>query len=59
MKKFTYKDTRDWKVADVNGKTLFLTVLDEDGEERRVERFDGYRSASRAAKKLNGTAKRA
>jgi len=59
MRKFTYTDIRDWKVTDVSGKTLFLTVLDKEGNKKRVEKFDGFRSASNAAKRLNGSAVRA
>lgn len=58
MRKFTYKDVSDWKVADVNGKALSLTVKDDKGATRHIERFDGYASASRAAKALGGYAVR-
>ncbi len=59
MRKFTYVDVRDWKVADVNGRTLSLTVANEKGERKQVKKFDGFRSASNAAKKLGGYAVRA
>jgi hypothetical protein len=59
MRKFTYTDTRDWKVADVDGKAMTLLVTDAKGNKRNVEKFDGFRSASRAAKKLGGFAVRA
>lgn len=59
MRKFTYKDVRDWKVTDVRGKQLALPSRDKNGEVKMVTRFDGFRSASRAAKKLGGRAMRA
>lgn len=59
MRKFTYVDVYDWKVVDVNGRTLGLTLAGEKGERREVKRFDGFRSASNAAKRLGGFAVRA
>ena len=59
MRKFTYKDARDWKVISITGQVLHLIVTDKDGTKRRVDRFDGFRSASNAAKKLGGVAVRA
>jgi hypothetical protein len=59
MKKFTYTDVRDWKVVDINGSTLMLTVRGKDGKDKNVARFDGYRSANRAAHVLGGKAVRA
>jgi hypothetical protein len=58
MRKFTFSDVRDWKVVDVYGKELVLTVVDKDGKVRNITRFDGYRSASRAASRLGGQAVR-
>jgi len=57
-RKFTYKDVRDWKVVSVTGETLRLTVINKEGNAEKIERFDGYRSASNAARKLGGVAVR-
>jgi hypothetical protein len=58
MRKFTFKDVYDWKVIDVNGKEKFLTVVGKDGKPQNISRFDGYRSAFRAAQRLGGFAVR-
>jgi len=58
MRKFTYKDVHNWKVTDINGKQLALPVRDKNGEVKMVTRFDGFRSASQAAKRLGGYAMR-
>lgn len=58
-RKFTFKDVHDWKVVDVHGKELVLTVVEKRGSVRRVNRWDGFRSASQATKSLGGYAVRA
>ena len=58
-RKFTYTDVSDWKVVNSTGKTLRLAGgKDKKGNTIWIERFDGYRTASQAARTLNGTAVR-
>jgi len=53
MRKFTYIDTRNWKVVDINGKVI--TFLNKDGKNEALKGLNGYRSALQAAKKHSGT----
>lgn len=48
-------DIRNWKVVTYPGKELHLTVIDEDGK-HVVTRWNSYRSANKAARKLGGVA---
>ena len=51
MRKFSHKDVRNWKVADINGKAIAFTTRNKEGEKVTITSFDGYRSASNAAKR--------
>lgn len=58
MRKFTYRDTVEWKVVTFGGKELLLSKKDKDGQTVLIARWDGYRSANQAALRLGGVAVR-
>lgn len=59
MRKFNYKDVRDWKVVNNRGKVIPYHTKDKNGKATIVRSFDGYRSAHAVARKLGGYAVRA
>jgi hypothetical protein len=60
-RRFTYMDTRNWKVADYSGKPLTYAAdhLVKEKRNKPITDLDGYRTARILADRLGGVAMRA